>query len=248
MGVHHPPRIVTLPALILLVWAILAIPWCSSRGPAHTVVGNWMQARVGHQVRGHISPTFVDLMLHHDRDGSLRCVDMHSEAAQRVLDAGDRDPDAKFVHLSLRNRETGFVAVTRRQYAEPRILDPWTSFEHRTALSDTEQRVILEYLEHDTYHGQYHERMTTFALIVGSVGQGGPRLTVWSGWALTAGWLLALLAAPVAGVLFIQAHRAARRVPAGCCPGCGYSLEGLRSDVCPECGTEVSPKRGTLPA
>ena len=35
-------------------------------------------------------------------------------------------------------------------------------------------------------------------------------------------------------------ERRRRRVLAGCCAKCGYSLAGLVSDVCPECGSETT--------
>lgn len=31
-----------------------------------------------------------------------------------------------------------------------------------------------------------------------------------------------------------------RKLVEGACAGCGYSLEGLRSEVCPECGTAIA--------
>ncbi len=48
--------------------------------------------------------------------------------------------------------------------------------------------------------------------------------------------VIGALSAGVAASMFGRAHR--RRM-AGCCVACGYSLAGLASGVCPECGRAV---------
>ena len=40
--------------------------------------------------------------------------------------------------------------------------------------------------------------------------------------------------------LWLIRERWKLRRPIGCCRGCGYSLEGLTSDVCPECGEQYA--------
>lgn len=36
------------------------------------------------------------------------------------------------------------------------------------------------------------------------------------------------------------------RLRQNCCPGCGYSIEGLATGVCPECGTSMVAKSGMV--
>lgn len=52
---------------------------------------------------------------------------------------------------------------------------------------------------------------------------------------LIAGGLIGLSTVPS----WVGAKKRSLRRRRGCCDECGYSLEGLRSDVCPECGEQV---------
>jgi hypothetical protein len=45
-------------------------------------------------------------------------------------------------------------------------------------------------------------------------------------------WIVFLVVAAPAAWLW----RRDKRLPPGCCPGCGYNLLGIASGVCPECG------------
>lgn len=52
--------------------------------------------------------------------------------------------------------------------------------------------------------------------------------------------MLPLLPVPVAWLTLRRRWRAARRRELGLCPACGYSLQGITSRHCPECGTATS--------
>jgi hypothetical protein len=50
-------------------------------------------------------------------------------------------------------------------------------------------------------------------------------------------WMPLVLVAVPTGILFYRD----RRVPPGCCTRCRYDLAGLSGNLCPECGTPISP-------
>jgi hypothetical protein len=53
-------------------------------------------------------------------------------------------------------------------------------------------------------------------------------------------WCVLAIAVPLPVLWAIQKRRHARRVRAGHCLSCGYSLRGNTTGICPECGTAVS--------
>lgn len=61
------------------------------------------------------------------------------------------------------------------------------------------------------------------------------------GFAFTAFASLVILGPPVIGALILNRIHNPKPPAPGVCPECGYSLAGLESNRCPECGTE---KRG----
>lgn len=71
----------------------------------------------------------------------------------------------------------------------------------------------------------------------------GPRASPIAGRGLIilCGLTYSALLAPV--VWSIARHDFAKPVPAWLCRGCGYTLLGLSSDVCPECGVPFDPER-----
>jgi rubrerythrin len=60
----------------------------------------------------------------------------------------------------------------------------------------------------------------------------------------TAAWFTLLFAARR---LITHAIRL-RRTRHNRCPACGYSLTGVTTNVCPECGDAISPQTRTAPA
>ena len=58
------------------------------------------------------------------------------------------------------------------------------------------------------------------------------------GLALTAGLSLSILSPPVIGALWLKEIHNPRPPQPGVCAKCGYSLAGLESNRCPECGAE----------
>jgi hypothetical protein len=52
-------------------------------------------------------------------------------------------------------------------------------------------------------------------------------------------WMPFLIVALPTGFLW---YRDRRRIPPGCCQGCGYNLTGNVSGICPECGAETTPE------
>ena len=61
-------------------------------------------------------------------------------------------------------------------------------------------------------------------------------------WALAAAWTLMItgLSCAITWLFVNDGDDTAQsgRFGSGCCPTCGYDLEGLKSKICPECGEE----------
>jgi hypothetical protein len=155
----------------------------------------------------------------------------HSEPGREVGNA----------RYSVYSHDTGFPAPWRTE--EEHFLsagcDPSSGYSN-----DQARTAIVEYIRTHG-HDADDPRMWPLVPLLDRIAAGRFYVTNWhvDGIAIDVGFALGLLVGIAAWILglrwmFRRCKRRARYIK-GLCPGCGYSMEGLDSSTCPECGGQM---------